>query len=519
MSGELIHDLLAASAGARPEATAVVDGDREIRYADLDAAANRLGHVLGVLGVSAGDRVGLFLDKSLEAIVGYYGALKAGAIVVPLDPQSPPARLAYIAADAGMRCMVTAAAQGDALAEIRRDAPLVDRLVVVDQDDPGDGRAETAGPAALAAAPDSPPGVRRSDRDVAYVLYTSGSTGRPKGVMLSHLNALAFVDWAVDEFAVTAADRLSSHAPLHFDLSVFDLFAASRAGASVALVPADLVPFPAEVAGFIEQHAISVWYSVPSALTMLLLRGNLPARRLERLRTVLFAGEVFPTKYLARLMDLLPGRRFANLYGPTETNVCTWYEVPRLPPGATAPIPIGRPISGVEALAVGEDDRVVPAGDVGELCVRGPTVMQGYWGDPERTARMTRPIRHTPSRWPTYRTGDLVRLGDDEGYVFLGRRDAQIKRRGYRIELGEIEAGIYAHPAVVEAAVVALPDDVATNRIVACVVARDDLDQAALSAFLIDRIPPYMLPDEFAFRAELPKTSTGKVDRQALVTA
>jgi amino acid adenylation domain-containing protein len=520
MSGELIHGLLEASAEAHPSNLAVIDRDRQLRYGEVEAQANRLAHLLLEFGVAHGDRVGLFLDKSLEAVVAYYGVLKAGAIVVPLDPQSPAARLAYIASDAGMRCIVTGIAKREALGEICEGAPMIEQLMLIDAE-AGElpavgGRAAVLGRSALSSRVETPPDVRVDERDVAYVLYTSGSTGRPKGVMLSHLNALAFVNWAVEEFAVSSADRLSSHAPLHFDLSVFDLFAASKAGASVALVPFELVPFPVEIAAFMEQQEISVWYSVPSALTMLVLHGNLAARRLPKLRTLLFAGEVFPTKYLVRLMGLLPHCRFCNLYGPTETNVCTWYEVPSLSPSATAPIPIGRPIAGVETLAVGGDDRVVPLGEVGELCVRGPTVMQGYWGDLERTQRAMRPIQHTASAWPTYRTGDLVRLGDDGEYLFLGRRDAQIKRRGYRIELGEIESALYAHPAVVEAAAIAVPDEASTNRILAYVAARESLKETALIEFLLNRIPPYMLPDGLEFRSALPKTSTGKLDRQAL---
>jgi amino acid adenylation domain-containing protein len=520
VTGELLHGLLEASAAVRPDATAVVDRDRQLLYGDLDAQANRLAHLLLDLGLARGDRMGLFIDKSAEAVVAYYGALKAGAIVVPLDPHSPVARVAHIAVDAGMRFLATGTRQLDVLGELCRRAPVLERLVVVDGDDlereAAGRRATMVGRSALAGQAETPPGVTVGERDVAYVLYTSGSTGRPKGVTLSHLNAMTFVDWAVGEFAVTSADRLSSHAPLHFDLSVFDLFAASKAGASVALVPAELVPFPVEVAAFMEQRQISVWYSVPSALSMLVLHGNLGARRLPHLQTVLFAGEVFPTKYLVRLMELLPHRRFCNLYGPTETNVCTWYDVPSLPSSATAPIPIGRPIDGVEVHAVGADDRTVAPGEVGELCVRGPSVMQGYWGDAERTAQAMRPIKHIPSKWPTYRTGDLVRLADDGDYVFLGRRDAQIKRRGYRIELGEIESAVYAHPAVVEAAIIAIPDEAATTRILAYVVARDGLQASDLTEFVLERIPRYMLPDELEFRAALPKTSTGKVDRRAL---
>jgi non-ribosomal peptide synthetase component F len=327
VSDTLVHDLLTASAGSFPTRPAVIDGDRSVTYAELEETANRLAHLLGAHGVRHGDRVGLYLDKSLEAVVGIYGILKAGGTYVPLDPGAPPPRLGVIAQDAGLRCLITGtekAGEWDAL--IAEGAPLETLVVLnaVDEEIQGPDGVRMLTSASLAEhRSDAPPDVPRSSSDLAYILYTSGSTGVPKGVMLSHLNALSFVDWAADEFEVTEADRLSSHAPLHFDLSVLDLFAASRAGAAVVLVPAQLALFPVELARWIRDSEISVWYSVPSILTLLVLRGKLQEVELPALRTILFAGEVFPTKHLHHLMELLPSIRFANLFGPTETNVCT----------------------------------------------------------------------------------------------------------------------------------------------------------------------------------------------------
>jgi amino acid adenylation domain-containing protein len=448
--------------------------------------------------------------------VAVYGVLKAGAAYVPLDPQSPVARLAYIARNAELSVLVTGLEKVDAWEPLVREGAPLRTLVALNASDaeldgaPAGMRA--LGRGALADLPTTPPAGRGADSELAYILYTSGSTGDPKGVMLSHRNALTFVDWAAAEFALAPTDRLSSHAPLHFDLSTFDLFGAARAGAAVVLVPAGLSVFPIEVARWIGEREITVWYSVPSALSALLLRGKLEVGQFPCLRRVLFAGEVFPTKYLASLMELLPHVRFHNLYGPTETNVCTWYDVP--PQGAPDPIPIGRPIAGVEAFAVDDEGR---RADSGELCVRGPSVMQGYWGDREATARALGPLPAAGVEdEPVYRTGDLVSLAEDGNFLFLGRRDAQVKRRGYRIELGEIETALHAHEGVVECAVTSAASELGETRITAHVVVRDGVGEPELVAACAERIPSYALPDEFRFHSALPQTSTGKTDRRAL---
>ena len=304
-----------------------------------------------------GDRVGLYLDKSLEAVVGIYGILKCGGAYVPLDPSAPTRRLGYIASDCGLRVLISSAAKEAAWGELIAHGAPLDVVVTADGVDlVGDlvgVHVMTADD--LERQDSTAPDMGTISLDLAYILYTSGSTGQPKGVMLSHQNALAFVRWAVETFDVGPNDRLSNHAPLHFDLSVFDLYAAAMAGAAVVLVPQALSVFPVQVRDFIESRHISIWYSVPSILSMLTLRGGLGVGSLPDLRTVLFAGEVFPTKYLRSLMDLLPQAHFYNLYGPTETNVCTWYDVPPLPDDATEPIPIGNAIDDVEVFAIRDD--------------------------------------------------------------------------------------------------------------------------------------------------------------------
>ncbi|MGH2740446.1 MAG: amino acid adenylation domain-containing protein [Actinomycetota bacterium] len=513
--------VLETATEANPQRLAVADSRLSMTYADLERQANRLAHLLRDLGVKKGDRVGVYLEKSCESLVGVYGAMKAGAAYVPLDPFSPAKRLAYIGRDCGIRTLLTGAEMAETWPALIAEGAAIDHLVVLNEPE-GRLPGEISGPrgigtASLLEMPDAPPTHPPGDGDLAYILYTSGSTGNPKGVMLTHRNALAFVEWAASELALTPEDRLSSHAPLHFDLSIFDLFAAARAGASLCLVPSEVALFPVQLAAWIDEQQISVWYSVPSALSMLVDRGRLEPGAFPRLRTVLFAGEVFPKKFLRRLMQLVPHARFYNLYGPTETNVCTFHAVRSSEVDDSSEIPIGKAISDVEVFAVTERDRVAAPGEVGELFVRGPSVMQGYWGDTERTARVlvSNPIDRA-SRDLVYRTGDLVRLERDGNYSFLGRRDAQIKSRGYRIELGEIESVLNAHPAVLESAVVAVPDELLTNRIKAFVVAGQKVPAGDLARFCVERIPRYMVPEEFEFLSRLPKTSTGKIDRQAL---
>jgi amino acid adenylation domain-containing protein len=518
----LLHQLLDDSAERFPDRTAVVDRDRLATYQEVSHRSGQLANLLGQLGVRRGDRVGIYLEKSLEAVVGIYGVLKAGAAYVPLDPRAPMARLGYMAGNCGIRWLVTGRRQAGAWGELLAHGAPLQHLVVMNAGPESDLEEASAGlqlatAEALDAHSEQTPATGTIDLDLAYILYTSGSTGAPKGVMLSHLNGMTFVNWTVEEFGVREEDRLSSHAPFHFDLSVFDLFGASHAGAALVLVPPAVSVFPIEVARFIRDNEISVWYSVPSILSMMTDRGQVGESDFRHLRTILFAGEVFPTKYLSRLMRLLPHVEFANLYGPTETNVCTFYRMPEPPLEDAGDIPIGRAIANVSTFVVTPEGRRAAPGEVGELLVRGTTVMRGYWGDPDKTAERLVPDPFGDQfQDQVYRTGDMVEELPQGDYRFLGRKDNQIKSRGYRIELGEIETALYAHPEVVECAVIAVPDELISNRIRAFVVSREGLLEAELVRFCSDRIPQYMIPEAFEFRETLPKTSTGKIDRQSL---
>lgn len=522
----LLPHLLAESAERFPDRTAVVCGDERLSYQELAHVSGKLARALVERGVRRGDRVGIDLPKSVRAVASVFGILKAGGVYVPIDPGAPALRAAHIVRDCGIRCLITTGRRSSRLSEEFEGGlqGQLDTLILVDTewevtDVPGAPQ-EVLFWDEVERESQAQPAVTGVDVDLAYILYTSGSTGVPKGVMISHRAALTFIDWTFKEFGIGHTDVVSNHAPLHFDLSIFDIFTTIKAGGTIAVVPPHTSTFPIVLARFIRDQGISVWYSVPSALIQMLVRGNFAEHDYPRLRLILFAGEVFPIKFLRPLRECTSARLY-NLYGPTETNVCTYYEVGEIPSDREEPVPIGKAICNYEVFALNEAGRSIRPGDVGELYARGPGLMSGYWGDPEKTdsVLVSHPLQGT-YRERVCRTGDLVTLGQDGDYLFLGRRDQMVKSRGYRIELGEIEATLYSHPDVREAAVVAVPDEEITNRLLAFVVPgeADGLTAEDVLRHCTDRLPRYMVPESVEFRKTLPKTSTGKIDRRALAS-
>jgi L-proline---[L-prolyl-carrier protein] ligase len=516
----VLHQLLVESAAQRPNAEAVRLVDQALTYAELEKLSNQLAHALIEIGVAPRDRIGIYLQKSPAAIVSIFGILKTGACYVPVDPNTPGVRLVEIARQCGFRTLITSVPLYEKLSAAFIDEVPMAAIFFIDKspDTPVPVPAFTFADS-LPGKPTVPPAVHVIDQDLAYILFTSGSTGSPKGVMLSHLNALTFIEWACDTFAISSADRLSNHAPLNFDLSVFDIFAAIKAGAAVSLVPEGLSAFPVQLSSFIQDQEITIWYSVPMVLTML-IRGKLQERDLSRLRLVLFAGEVFPIKHLRNLRRMLPVPRMANLYGPTETNVCTWYEVNQIPEDQTMPIPIGKACANMDVMAIDEaGGRVVAPGQKGLLYVRGSNVMQGYYGRPSESAACFISNPFAPGREENlYCTGDWVTLDENGNFLLIGRKDHMIKTRGYRVELGEIEAVLATHPAVAEAVALAVPDEAIGNAIRAIVAIHDGDPPTSteLKRHCAEKLPPYMVPEEVEFCHTLPRTGTGKIDRQRL---
>ncbi|MFF2655622.1 amino acid adenylation domain-containing protein [Streptomyces sp. NPDC058045] len=477
-----LHELLLTAAGRAPGNIAISDPWGEVTYGELDRRANTLAHQLVAAGVRAGDRVVVWGEKSAAVVAAMQAVLRIGAAYVPADATTPPARVGVVVRDCAARAVVTSPDRSDLLRPATGpDVAHLDLDVVPDE-----------------AAP--PVNAPVSPTDLAYILYTSGSTGTPKGVCISHQNARSFVDWAVAAVTPKPEDRFSAHASFTFDLSVFDLYAAFAAGASVHIVPSELAFAPQQLVEFLYEHEISVWYSVPSALTLMLGDGGLLDRPAPAcLRAVLFAGEPFPIAQVRTLADWTSAT-LMNLYGPTETNVCTFHQVGAENLAQDRPLPIGIAASGDTVWAERPDGSPADVGEEGELMVEGPTVMLGYWGRAPQTG--------------AYRTGDLVRVLPGGGFDYLGRRDHMVKVRGYRVELGEVESALGAHPDVSEAAVVVVGSGM-DARLSAFVLPFRGREPGVLAirGHCAGQLPRYMLPDEIRVVTELPRTGNGKIDR------
>lgn len=466
-----------------------------LSHRELYARALGFAALLRSHGAGPGDYVAVISEKSLETTVAICGILCAGAAYVPIDPHQSEQRITDVLADGGITLLT---ARPERIARLGGVAELAGCRLVA---------ASIAGPAGEAAEEPAVPGPD----SVAYVLYSSGSTGRPKGIVHTHASAMAFVAWGQETFDVTEADRLAGHASFHFDLSIFDLFVSLSAATDLVLVPEGTGMMPQALAPWIVEERITVWYSVPYILARLAIEAPEALAGATTLREVLFAGERMAPHALQLLAACLPQARFTNLYGPTETNVCTWHRVAALPDGRET-IPIGVACAGAELLVAGPTG--APAGE-GELLVAAPTNMLEYWGNPEATARAF--VIDGGKRF--YRTGDLVAW---RGGVlhFLGRADRQIKIKGYRIELADVEMALAGHPAVASCAAFVVGAEGENRTLHVAVVPAPGHDQMPapkeLRRFLRDLLPAYAVPAAIHQVGALPLTGTGKVDSRRL---
>jgi amino acid adenylation domain-containing protein len=351
--------------------------------------------------------------------------------------------------------------------------------------------------------------------DLAYILYTSGSTGNPKGIMITHRNAYTFIAWMKDKFSVTTRDRILSRAPLQFDLSVFDIYSTFYAGATLIIKPHDFDEEPESIIKLIENEYVTILYTVPSAYIRLLTKANIK-NRMRSLRLALYAGEPFPPSYLNQFMTALPHIQVSNIYGPTETNIVTYYDM-TTPPDPMLPIPLGKPAGDTELLIVDDELNILPPNEIGEILVRGGTVFAGYLNQPELTKK--RLIQSPFHQQPTMccRTGDLGKILADGTILYHGRMDNMVKTRGYRVEIDEVENAMSRIDGISQAAVVAKPHKEFSNTLHAYALVNDALLSIELIMDQLSQlIPKYMLPLTIEIIDEMPKTATGKIDRVKL---
>jgi len=515
-----LHELFEAQVERTPGAPAVVDGEVEITYRELDRRASRLAWRLRALGVGPESVVGVALERSAAMVVGVLAVVKAGGAYLPLEPDYPAERLSFMVRDSGARLLLTSHGAREKLAAAGADVPSLDM------------EAELAGAGAVAAeaAARPLPGRGLSPAAPAYLIYTSGSTGRPKGVLIPHRGIVNRLLWMQQAYGLTPADRVLQKTPFSFDVSVWELFWPLATGARLVMAPPGAHRDGAWLAQLIARHGVTTLHFVPSMLRLFL---DTPGAALccGSLRRVISSGEALSYELKERFCALL-GAELHNLYGPTEASVdVTFAPCAAGPaPGGRRVVPIGRPIANTRIHVLDAYGQPVPAGVPGELCIGGVGLARGYLGRPDLTASRFVPDALGEAGERLYRSGDLARYLPDGAVEFLGRLDHQVKVHGFRIELNEIEDALARHPCVREAVVLLRQEGGGEPRLVAYLAPSVEGGAAApageagaapptaaeLRTFLAGSLPGPMIPAAFVALPRMPLGSSGKVDRKAL---
>ena len=492
-----VHALFEAQAARTPDAAAVVCRGERLTYRELNERADRLARRLRAQGVGPESPVGVMLGRSAEAVVALLGVLKAGGCYVPLDPDYPQGRLAFMLENSGARMLLTETSVAGKLPNPPAE------VVLLDEERERVGGREPAG-----RAPRAEPPAAVGPSNLAYVIYTSGSTGEPKGVMVTHGGFCNLMGAQIRLFDVRGDSRVLQFASHSFDASLSEIFMALLSGAALYLDAKDALAPGEPLARVLREQAITTVTLPPSVLPLL------PREELPALRTIIAAGESCPAELPAVWGR---GRRFLNAYGPTEATVCVSAAVCA---GDGERPPIGRPIRNVRVYLLDEDLQPVPVGVSGELYVGGAGLARGYLGRPGLTAERFVPDPFSGEAGARlYRSGDLARYLPDGQLDFLGRADQQVKVRGFRVEPGEVEAALRRHPSVADAFLLAEAEPPGAQRLVAYVVASQPPTPAELRGFLRESLPEYMIPSAFVALERLPLTPNGKVDARALPRA
>ena len=506
-SSGCIHENFEAQAERTPDALAVVLGSRRLTYRELNQRANQLAHFLRNEGVRPDVLVGICVDRSVDLVVGLLGILKAGGTYVPIDPQYPRERRAFMLQDSNSPIIVTEKALADDLVVPNT------KMVLLDTDWP-----------TISREPATNPRVAVQPEQLAYVIYTSGSTGTPKGTLISHRNVVRLFEATEIWFGFTERDVWTLFHSCAFDFSVWELWGALFYGGRLVVVPFDISRTPEAFYRLLCDEGVTVLNQTPSAFKQLIRADERAAAAQDelRLRYVIFGGEALDLKNLQPWFDRHGDARpqLVNMYGITETTVHVTYR-PLQAADLDAGSVIGVPIGDLQVHLLDEERRPAAAGQPGEIYVGGAGVARGYLNRPELTAQRFIPDTFAATAGGRlYRSGDLARYLPNGDLEYLGRIDQQVKIRGFRIELGEISAALNLHPGIRESVVVVAELTPGEKTLVAYLVKRSradvNVDAAALRQVLRGRLPEYMVPAAFTFIDELPLTVNGKLDTKAL---
>ncbi|MCL2777952.1 MAG: AMP-binding protein [Polyangiaceae bacterium] len=511
----LLHEFLIESAARLPDKVAIVCQGRRATYAELNTRSNALANALVRRGVERGDRVIVFLDNSIEAAVAFWAVLKANAIVSMIHPHTKADKLAWLLNDCRATALITDANLSAVFTDAARRSKHLKSIVVsgaFDRERHGWHEGSTSWEGALTGErTDIAPTRRSIDIDLAAIIYTSGSTGEPKGVMLTHRNMLTAARSITTYLQNREDDVILGVLPMSFDYGLYQMIMAFRMGARLVLEKG--FTYPVQVMKTVVEEGVTGFPGVPTIFAMMTEMKNIKDFDLRKVRYVTNTAAALPVKHILALKDLFPTARIYSMYGLTECKRCTY-----LPPEDLdrKPTSVGLAIPNTEMWIVGDDGKKVGPNVVGQLVIRGATVMAGYWEKPEETARKLKP-GPVPGERVLY-TGDLCKM-DEEGYLyFVGRLDDIIKSRGEKVAPKEIEAVLYSIAGVKEAAVIGVPDEVFGQAPKAFVALEQGatVDDKELRRVCQERLESFMVPKYFEIVSALPKSDNGKIDKKAL---
>lgn len=507
----LLHHFFEQSAAARPDKVALVADGARHTFAQLNQRADQLAATLQQRGVQRGDRVALFLDNTVEMVVGVWAALKAGAVFMPINPLTKHDKLAYLLNDSRASALVSQATLGPIWQHALARNETVHTALIVGLQDATDARVRAYQDAGDAQPRD--PGL--IDQDLAAIIYTSGSTGDPKGVMLSHLNMVSANRSVSTYLGLVEQDIILCALPLAFDYGLYQVLMAARVGATIVLERS--FTFPVKVLENMAREQVTVFPGVPTMFSMLMAIKTLAEHDLHALRMITNTAAALSEEHIRQLRGLFPQAKLFSMYGLTECKRVTY-----LPPNQldTRPTSVGRGMPNEEVWLIDEAGQRLPNGSVGELVIRGSNVMRGYWEKPSETAKRLRPGPSVGglAGEMVLVSGDLFRT-DAEGYLyFVSRKDDIIKSRGEKVSPREVENALHALEGVFEVAVVGVPDDLLGQAVKAFVVLKSGVayTEREVIKHCLGRLESFMAPKYVEFVAELPKTDTGKIKKTGL---